>query len=128
MSPAVALIPTFAAITLLLGSFNELSVRLALIGILGIILHTATTPTDPSGPYPNFDNYPTQPPFRDYVLVFGLASLALVALFFRVRPLVGGLILSYLKHVLTSVRRLRSSAHGQPALKFRVRHIPYSHI
>ena len=90
MSSATAFIPTFATITLLLGGFNDLSVQLTLVGILGIILHTAITPTDLSGPYPNFDNYPTQPPPRDYVLVFGLASLALGALFSRVRPLVSG--------------------------------------
>jgi hypothetical protein len=88
-----ALIPTFAATTLL-GSFNELSVWLTLVGILGIILHTAITPTGPPGSYPNFDNYSDpQPPFQDLVLVFGLANLVLVALFSRVRPLVGGLIL-----------------------------------
>jgi hypothetical protein len=87
-----ALIPTFAATTLLLGSFNELSVWLTLVGILGIILHTAITPTGLPGPYPNFNNYSTEPPIQDLLLVFGLASLALVALFSRVRPLVGGLI------------------------------------
>ena len=47
------------------------------------IFSTDTT-TELSGPYPNFDNYhPTPPPFRDYVLVFGLAGLVLVALFSR---------------------------------------------
>lgn len=100
MSTAPTFIPAFAAITLLIGSFNGFSVQLMLVGVLVIILHTAMTPTERlSGPYPNFDNYhPTQPPFRDCVLVFGLASLGLVALFSRVYPLVSGFLFWYIDH------------------------------
>jgi hypothetical protein len=89
MPTAASFIPTFVAITLLLGGANELNIQLMLAGILGIVLHTALSPADLSGPYPNFDNYhPEQPPFRDHVLVFGLAGLMLVALFLRIYPLV----------------------------------------
>ena len=125
MSTAITFIPAFAATTLLLGGLNELSIQLVLVGILGIILHTAITPIDLTSPYPNFDNYhPTQPPFRDYVLVFGLASLALVALFPRIHPLVSGMPLLHLHLALTSVPRLlqlRSLARSYLALKVRVR-------
>lgn len=99
MSTAATLIPAYAAITLLMGGFNGLSIQLTLVGILAIIIHAAITPTDLSGPYPNFDNYhPTQPPFRDYVLVFGLASLALAALFSRIYPFVSSFTLLCLNH------------------------------
>ena len=92
MSTTATLIPTFAAIILLMGGFTELSVHLTLTGILAILLHAAITPSDIYGLYPNFDDpYPTHPPFRDYVLVFGLASLVLLALFSRIYPLVSGL-------------------------------------
>jgi len=101
MSTAATFIPAFAAITLLIGGFNELSMQLTLVGILAIILHTAITSTEErlSCPYPSFDNYHlTQPPFRDYVLVFGLASLGLVALFSRFYPLVSGFLLLFINH------------------------------
>ena len=131
MSTAVAFIPAFATITLLIGGFNDLSVQLTLVGILAIILHTAITPTELSGPYPNFDNYhPTQPPFRDYVLVFGLASLGLVALFSRFYPLVSGFLLQYIT-IFTPVRhlfQLWSSPRDQPVLEVRVRSFPYSQM
>lgn len=91
MSTAATLIPTFAAITIFTGGLTELSVQLTFIGILAILLHAAITPSDLYGLYPNFDDpHPIQPPFRDYVLVFGLAGLALLALFSRICPLVGG--------------------------------------
>jgi hypothetical protein len=91
MSTAVKFIPTFATITLLIGGFNKLGVQLTLVGILAIILHTVMTPTELPGPYPNFDNYhPSQPPLRDYVLVFGLTSLGLIALFSKFYTLVSG--------------------------------------
>lgn len=103
MPTAATFIPTFTAITLLLGGFNELSVRLTLVGIFAITLHTAVTPID-LNLYPNFDDYhPSQSPFRDYVLVFGLVSLMLIALFSRIRPLVSVLVLLHLNHVLTSI-------------------------
>ncbi|KAF9649983.1 hypothetical protein BDM02DRAFT_1685664 [Thelephora ganbajun] len=93
MSTATTFIPTFAAITLILGGANELSVQLILIGVLAIILHTTLTPADFSNPYPNFDNYhPTDPPLRDYVLVFGLVTLMLIALISRVHPLLWSLV------------------------------------
>ena len=105
MSTAATIIPTFAAVTLLLGGFNEISAKLTLVGILGIIVHAAITPADLLGPYPNFDNYhPTQPPLRDYALVFGLASIVLVILFSRIYPLVSDTVLSCLARVLISVR------------------------
>ena len=92
MSTTATLIPTFATITLIAGGFTELSVQLTLAGIFAIFLHAAITPSDLHGLYPNLDNpYPTYPPFRDYVLVFGLASLVLLALFSRIYPLVSGL-------------------------------------
>ena len=97
MPTAISFIPTFAAVTLLLGGFNELGVQLTLIGIFAIILHEAMTPIDPFGSYPNFDNYhPIQPPLRDYVLVFGLASIVLVALYLRIHPLASCLTLPHL--------------------------------
>ena len=87
---SMTVIPTFAITTLLLGGFNDLSVQLALVGVLSITVHALITPADGvPGPYPNFDNYtPTQPPLRDHVLVFGLASLLLVSLVSRIYPLV----------------------------------------
>lgn len=91
MSTAATFIPAFAAITLVLGGANEFSIQSMLVGILAIFIHTALSPVDLSNPYPNFDNYrPVQPPFRDYVLVFGLVSLWLVVLFSRIYPLVSG--------------------------------------
>ena len=107
MSTATTFIPAFATITLLMGGFNELSIQLTLVGILAIILHTAITPTDLPGPYPNFDNYhPTQPPFRDYVLAFGLASLGFVALFSRIYSSVSGSVFLYLNHAYFGSRSL----------------------
>lgn len=92
MSTATTLIPTFAAITLIAGGHTEISVQLTLTGILVILLHAAITPSDLYGLYPNFDDpHPIHPPFRDYVLVFGLAGLVFLALFSRIYPLVGGL-------------------------------------
>ena len=102
MSTETTVILTFAAITLLLGGLNELSVQLTLVGILAIILHAAITPTDLSDMYPNFDNHnPTQPPLRDYVLVFGLASLVLVSLLSRTHPLVSVSAHSHSNHIPT---------------------------
>jgi len=112
MSSAAAFIPTFTAITLLLGGLNGLSIQLTLVGILAITLHTAATPTD-FNPYPNFDDYhPTQPPLRDYVLVFGLVSLMLIALFSRIHPLVSILVLLHLNHILTLVPSLPALVLG----------------
>ena len=103
MSRAATIIPTFAAITLLLGGLNELNVQLTLVGVLAIVLHAAITPTDPYSMYPDFDNCnPTQPPLRDYVLVFGLASLVLVSLLLRIYPLVSDSVLWCLNRVLIS--------------------------
>ena len=87
MPTATTFIPTFCAIILALGGTNGFSIQLMLIGTLATIIHAAWSPPDLTTPYPNFDDYhPTQPPFRDYVLVFGLAGLILVALFSRIRP------------------------------------------
>jgi hypothetical protein len=88
MSPtsnAVPFIPAFAAMVSPLGRVNELSIQLILIGIFTIIIHAALPPTNVSSPYLNFGNYhPEQPPLRDHVLVFGIASLALVVLITRI--------------------------------------------
>lgn len=111
MSKVTTVIYTFAAITLLLGGLNELSVQLTLVGILAIILHTAITPADPFGMYPDFDSYsPTQPPLRDYVLVFGLASLVLVSLLSRTHHLVSESVPLCLNQVLTSADLVISSS------------------
>ena len=83
MSIAAVFVSAFATITLLIGSFGGLNVHLTFAGFLTIILCTIMTPTEPLGSYPDFDCYPTQPPFRNYVLVFGLASLGFVALILR---------------------------------------------
>lgn len=89
MSAAAQLTPIFAVIILLLGAANSLSIQLILVGILAIAVHTALSPVNPYGSYPNFDKYhPEQPSPRDYVLVFGLAGLVLVALFSRIQSLV----------------------------------------
>jgi hypothetical protein len=99
MSPTT--IPAFAAITLLFGGVNEVSLRLTLVGVLATILHAALSPESLSGPHPNFDNYhPQQPPLRDYVLVFGLASLVLAALLWRIHPTVSCFALFYLNYSL----------------------------
>lgn len=103
MSTAATFIPTFVAAILVLGGANEFSIQLMLVGVLSIITHTALSPVDPSGLYPNFDNYhPVQPPFRDYVLVFGLASLMFVALFSRIYPLASNLCLFVSKRLTDS--------------------------
>ena len=102
MPTAVSFIPVFAVITLLLGGTNELSNWLILVGILSINIHATLPPADPSSPFPNFDNYhPQQPPFRDYILVFGLASLMLVALISRTHRLVIVSVVSHLNRSLT---------------------------
>lgn len=103
MSTTAAVIPIFTALTLLLGGFGELNLRLTLIGVFGITMHAAITPNPPCF-YTNFDTYnPTQPPLRDYVLVFGLASVVLVSLFLRIYPLVSGLISLISNRMLTGV-------------------------
>jgi len=82
MSKTAMFISAFATTTLLIGNLSGLSVQLTFVGILVIMLCAAVTPTGLPGSYVEFDGYyPTQAPFRDYVLAFGLASLGLVALF-----------------------------------------------
>ena len=99
MSPTT--IPAFAAITLLFGGVNEVSLRLTLVGVLATILHAALSPENLSVPYPDFDNYhPRQPPLRDYMLVFGLASLMLAALLSRIHPMVSCFALFYFNYLL----------------------------
>lgn len=117
MSTTATIIPVFGAITLLISGFNKLGAQLTFVGILAIILHAAITPTELSGPYPDFDNYhPTQPPFRDYVLVFGLAGLVLVALFSRFCPSVSGFLLLYINHTYFGSPSLLALVIGsQPA-------------
>ncbi|KAF9789341.1 hypothetical protein BJ322DRAFT_1018021 [Thelephora terrestris] len=89
------LIPLFAAVTLLFGGANQLSAQLIIAGVLAITAHAAFSPANLSSPYPNFEIYhPEQPPFRDYVLVFGLASLLLVTLISRVRQLPWSLVIA----------------------------------
>ncbi|KAF9789294.1 hypothetical protein BJ322DRAFT_1105154 [Thelephora terrestris] len=92
---ATPLIPLFAAVTLLFGGANQLSAQLIIAGVLAITTHAAFSPANLSSPYPNFEIYhPKQPPLRDYVLVFGLASLLLVTLISRVRQLPWSLVIA----------------------------------
>ncbi|KAF9785416.1 hypothetical protein BJ322DRAFT_828980 [Thelephora terrestris] len=88
MSPtsnAVPFIPAFAAMVSPLGRVNELSIQLILIGIFTISIYAALPPTNLSSSYPNSGNYHLeQPPLRDHVLVFGIASLTLVVLISRI--------------------------------------------